>query len=114
MAYQRPNSISTATAGEVYQQLTGNDEVARPIVVDVRESDEWANGHIAGAIHIPLGQLGRRYRELPQDRDIVLVCHLGSRSEMATVMLMRAGFTRAINMQGGMDAWIHNHLPIEY
>jgi rhodanese-related sulfurtransferase len=105
--------VQTITAQEVYQRLTGDDEAQQPAVIDVREAEEWAEGHIAGAQHIPLGQLGARTAEVPKDRDVVLVCHLGGRSEMATVLLNRAGFTRAVNMVGGMDAWEGQHLPVE-
>ena len=53
-------------------------------LLDVREDDEWAAGHIAGAQHIPLGQLATRLAELPRDRAIVSVCRTGGRSEAAT------------------------------
>ncbi len=114
MSNQPHSQVQTITPQEVYQRLTDDDAVQRPAVIDVREAEEWAGGHIAGAQHIPLGQLGARTAEVPKDRDVVLVCHMGMRSQSATILLNRAGFTRAINMTGGMDAWQKQHLPVEH
>ena len=108
----QPSQVPTITPAEVQARLNDTDDTARPLVVDVREPDEWAEGHIADARHIPLGQLAAHVQELPHDRDIVLVCHMGMRSERATVLLRRAGFDRAINMTGGMAAWENQRLPI--
>jgi len=105
--------VKTITAEELHTRLDTDAADQRPAVIDVREADEWATGHIEGATHIPLGQLMQHLAEVPRDRDVVLVCHLGGRSEMATNQLLRAGVERAINMRGGMDAWEGNHLPIE-
>ncbi|MBA3826579.1 MAG: rhodanese-like domain-containing protein [Ktedonobacterales bacterium] len=114
MTFQRPTQVPTISAADVQARLTTDDEANKPLVVDVREPDEWAAGHIAGARHIPLGQLAAHVGEMPKDRDIVLVCHMGMRSERATQLLRRAGFDRATNMTGGMDAWEGQHLPIEH
>jgi rhodanese-related sulfurtransferase len=87
----------------------GVDEVSDPtaegwVVVDVREPYEWADGHIDGALHIPLGELPARVGELdPQARTLV-VCHVGARSARATAWLHQQGFDAA-NLTGGMDAW---------
>ena len=104
--------VPAISAQATYDRLINEDTAAQPIIVDVREPDEWAEGHIEEAQHIPLGQLGARVREIPQDREVILVCHSGQRSAMATTMLLRAGYTRAVNMTGGMDAWERQHLPI--
>ena len=114
MTFQQSTPVPTISADDVQARLTTDDAATKPLVVDVREPDEWAEGHIAGARHIPLGQLAAQAGDLPKDRDIVLVCHMGGRSERATVLLRRAGFDRAINMTGGMDAWAGQHLPIEH
>jgi rhodanese-related sulfurtransferase len=83
------------------------------LVVDVRERDEWRAGHIAGASLIPLGDLGRRARELPQDRDLLIVCRSGNRSARATALLHGLGFARAVNVAGGMNAWTAAGLPVQ-
>jgi rhodanese-related sulfurtransferase len=79
--------------------------------LDVREPDEWRAGHIAGALHIPMGELGERLGELPQG-DIVAVCRSGARSGMVTDALRRAGY-RVENLDGGMQACQRSGLPLE-
>ena len=81
-------------------------------IVDVREPDEWLEGHIAGAIHIPLGQLSARRAELESRRPIVMVCHSGARSAQATRALTSAGFPDVANLTGGMLAWTRAGLPV--
>lgn len=74
------------------------------VVLDVREPHEWAAGHVADALHIPLGDLPGRVGELdPQARTLV-VCHLGGRSAQATAWLSQQGHD-VVNLAGGMDAW---------
>lgn len=80
-------------------------------LLDVREADEWAAGHAADAVHIPMGALNARVEELPTDTPIVAICRSGNRSGAVTDALNRAGFT-AHNMEGGMQAWDDADLPI--
>lgn len=84
----------------------------RPLVVDVRQPEEFRTGHIIGAKLIPLGELGRRMKELPKDKEIVCVCASGSRSRSATKMLLGAGYN-AINMNGGMLTWARAGLSMK-
>jgi rhodanese-related sulfurtransferase len=109
--FQRPQ-VPTISPQEVAERLARDPEAEQPVVIDVREPDEWEEGHIAGATLIPLGTLGAQISEIPTDRDVVLVCHSGQRSALATAMLRRAGNERALNMAGGMVAWEEGHLPI--
>jgi rhodanese-related sulfurtransferase len=81
-------------------------------LLDVREPDEWQAGHIAGAQHIPLGQLRERLGELPKDRTILAVCRSGSRSESAMRGLLTLGYT-VENLEGGITAWKRAGLPLE-
>lgn len=73
-------------------------------LLDVREDDEWTAGHVPGAIHIPLGQLGARTAELPLDQDIYVICRTGMRSARAAQALNGAGW-QALNVAGGMRDW---------
>lgn len=73
--------------------------------VDVRESDEWAEGHIPGAIHIPLGELDQRANEIPAEGDIVTYCKSGGRSLKAVEILEAAGRTDVKSMAGGITDW---------
>ena len=90
------------------QRLAGH----RALLVDVREPDEWAAGHVAEARHIPLGELPARLGELPRDRDLLLICRSGKRSGAATRLLQREGFPLARNVQGGMSAWERQGYPV--
>ena len=83
----------------------------RPLLIDVRQPEEFRSGHIPGARLIPLGDLGRHLKELPRDREIVCVCASGSRSRSATKALLKEGYN-AINMDGGMMMWSRAKLAV--
>jgi len=83
-----------------------------PYVLDVRQPEEYAGGHIAGAQLIPLADLPRRVNELPRDREIICICRSGSRSSAAVRQLTGAGF-KAVNLAGGMLGWVHAGLPVK-
>jgi rhodanese-related sulfurtransferase len=85
---------------------------AGALIVDVREPDEWASGHIEGATLIPLGSLAVRSSELPRDRDIVVVCRTGHRSAQGRDTLLGAGFPAVTSMTGGMNDWVAAGLPV--
>lgn len=74
------------------------------MIVDVREPNEWSAGHIAGAKHIPLGQLIERQHELDPKRETIVVCRSGNRSGLACELLAEKGFD-VVNMTGGLNAW---------
>jgi rhodanese-related sulfurtransferase len=89
------------------------DELARrikngsaPFMLDVREPEEMADGVVAGSVNIPMDEVEQRLRELPTDSDIVVICHLGQRSEYIANRLNALGFNRAFNLEGGVDAWL--------
>ena len=84
----------------------------RPLVIDVREPEEYRDGHITLAKPLPLGELHQHIKELPKDKEIICVCASGSRSSSATKMLIGAGFN-AINMNGGMYMWQRSGLPVK-
>jgi rhodanese-related sulfurtransferase len=79
-------------------------------ILDVREDEEWAAGHIDGAVHIPLGRLAQRIGELDPDRPVVTVCRSGGRAGRAADLLTSSG-RRAAVMDGGMQRWAHEDLP---
>ncbi len=80
---------------------------AEALVVDVREAEEFAAGHLEGAVHLPLSQLRRRYGELPRDREIWLYCEVGQRAYYATRFLAQQGY-RVRNLSGGFKTgrWV--------
>jgi rhodanese-related sulfurtransferase len=85
------------------------------LVVDVREPWEYAEGHLPGAVNIPLSTLPARLAELPQDRPILLVCNSGNRSGVAADFLVQQGFPgeKVYNLEGGTYAWMASGLPVE-
>jgi rhodanese-related sulfurtransferase len=107
------NSVPAATPAEVDVQEARRLQAQGALVVDVREMDEWSAGHVPGATHIPLGQMAFRQAELPRDAEILLFCRSGNRSGLAAQQLRRVGFSRAINVRGGLIAWQRSGLPLE-
>ena len=82
------------------------------LLLDVREPDEWETAHVAGAQHIPLGEIDQRLHELPRDREIVIICRSGRRSAKAQDAMEAAGFKPVANLAGGMIAWEEDGLPV--
>jgi rhodanese-related sulfurtransferase len=81
-------------------------------VIDVREPDEFASGHIEGALHAPLGTLEASLDKMPNDRPIVAYCGQSERAASAISILERAGFKPLLNLNGGFDAWREAGLPV--
>lgn len=77
------------------------------IILDVREPDEFARGHIPNARHIPLKSLDQRLSELEKfkDRPVIVNCQSGSRSISACATLRKKGFNKVFNLNGGMGSW---------
>jgi rhodanese-related sulfurtransferase len=92
-----PDEISVAQAKDKKDQGA--------FFLDVREPSEWYPSHIAGSTLIPLGQLENRVKELPQDKEIVVVCRSGGRSSAGRDILKKAGFTQVTSMAGGLNEW---------
>jgi phage shock protein E len=97
---------ATAARGGAQEQVTaspaGTVAVEGPVYLDVRTPEEYAAGHVAGTLHIPLDQLERRWEELAQYRDqpMVVYCRTGRRSAAAIDILRAQGFTRLENGGG--------------
>jgi adenylyltransferase/sulfurtransferase len=80
-------------------------------ILDVREPNEYQINRIPGSTLIPLGELPRRYQELPRDREIIAQCKMGGRSAKAMEYLKTVGFTNVKNLRGGILEWIDNVDP---
>lgn len=83
-----------------------------PVVVDVREPWEYKQGHVPGAILMPLGQLSKRVSELDTERPVAVICASGSRSQSAAALLGQKGFKTVYNIVGGTGAWMYDKLPL--
>ncbi|ROR34216.1 rhodanese-like domain-containing protein [Inmirania thermothiophila] len=84
------------------------------VVLDVREPHEFREGHIAGAVSVPLARLRERLDELARyrGRPLVVVCRSGSRAPSACALLARSGFGPVYHLAGGMLAWERANLPV--
>jgi hydroxyacylglutathione hydrolase len=109
-AGRQPGTIPQITAADLRESL------ARGAVtlVDVRNDNEWAEGHIAGARHISLGYLGDRIDDIPQTKPIVVQCAAGMRSSIGASLLQARGVERVINLIGGIGAWRKANYPVEH
>lgn len=77
------------------------------LLIDVREEDEWNEGHIEGAQHIALSALMKGDQiNLPKDRDIILYCQKGVRGKQAAAILQTQGYVHIFNVRGGYDSWL--------
>jgi rhodanese-related sulfurtransferase len=85
------------------------------LVVDVREDNEYKEGHILAARHIPLGSLDKRLTELDayKEKPVIVYCRSGQRSARACGILRRAGFQNVTNLKGGIMAWQSSKLPLD-
>jgi molybdopterin/thiamine biosynthesis adenylyltransferase/rhodanese-related sulfurtransferase len=94
------------------RELIDSGEV---FLVDVREQNEWDEGHIAGAVHIPRGNLESRIERAAPDpsRQILIYCAAGNRSVFATRTLEELGYTDVASLAGGFTDWKRNGFPVE-
>ena len=80
-------------------------------VIDVREPDEYAEGHVPGAPSIPLGTVPERVDEVPSDGEVLVICKSGGRSRQAVELLRDQGID-AVNVAGGTTAWVEAGHPV--
>lgn len=104
----RTLALPVVTARDLAKRLPQNGL----LIVDVRGKTEYAQKHIVGARHIPLGYLARNLESLPKDRTIVTQCASGYRSQIAASLLQAAGFDNAISLNEGEECW-SRYLPTE-
>ena len=91
------------TPAELKQRLDNGDDIQ---IVDVREDKEVAIGRIPNSIHIPLGQILSRMKDLDPNRETVVHCKMGGRSARAIEALQRSGFQgKLVNLKGGIIRW---------
>lgn len=95
---------------ETIRQLNDNNA----IVLDVRETKEFNDGHLKDAVHIPLSDFKARMGELNKykEKPVIAYCRSGSRSYSACKKLKKAGFESVNNLQGGIMAWQNQNMPV--
>jgi rhodanese-related sulfurtransferase len=104
-----------ADANEVTpeQVLAGQRGAQAPLLLDVRTADEFASGHVPGAINIHVDELAARTGELDAQREVVVYCERGPRARKAADALVAAGFTDVKLLSGHMSGWRDAGLPTE-
>jgi len=111
-------SQPVAAAVKVKAKITPAEYQARfganadHILIDVRTPEEFAGGHIPGAVNISVEQLAQRLSEIPKDKPVVLYCRSGNRSNQAAQILERAGYSQIYDL-GGIITWAQQGYPIQ-
>jgi rhodanese-related sulfurtransferase len=103
--------VQELTVEEVKARIDAGEALR---LVDVRENDEWAQGRIQGAQHIPKGCIERDIATAIEEQDapIVLYCAGGFRSAASAEVLQRMGYRQVFSMKGGLKAWIAGRYPV--
>ncbi len=103
-SWKSPDEISP---NEAYEKI-----LSGAFILDVRQTDEWKSAHIDGAVLIPLNELSNRLNEVPKDREVIIYCRSGKRSNSAKNLLLSSGYHNVMSLRGGINAWIRAKLPI--
>lgn len=111
MSHQNNQAATTSHQRLTPQQYQATYATSDHLLVDVRTPEEFASGHIPGAVNIALQTLPQQMETLPKDRPIVLYCRSGARSSTAAKMLAQRGFDN-IHDLGGLIKWRMQGLPV--
>ena len=107
-AKARCTEISVKNASDVLQSTD--------VIIDVREADEFAVGHLVGAINIPRGLLEFKLSGTPalerRDMNVLLYCKTSGRSALAATTMQAMGYLNVVSMAGGYDAWVDEGQPV--
>jgi uncharacterized CHY-type Zn-finger protein/rhodanese-related sulfurtransferase len=100
---ERMGDVRSITSDQLKRRLGG---ATAPFMLDVREPEEMADGVIPGSVNIPMDEVEARLGELPADREIVVICHMGVRSAFIAKRLKALGYDRVTNLSGGVNGWL--------
>lgn len=102
---QAPAGVSEQLPVEITVAEANARFNAGAYLLDVRTPEEWNEFHVEGSTLIPLNELQSRVNEVPQDREVVVVCRSGNRSQEGRDILLNAGWTQVSSMAGGLTDW---------
>ena len=106
LVQEAKKSVTELPAADIHQHL----QTPGALIIDVREPDEYRQGHIPGAINMPRGVLEFRISGEPAlqnlERPIVIYCKTSGRAALSAVALQAMGFRAVISLAGGFDAWV--------
>ena len=104
-----PVLLPVAQEALLERQKAGDDIY----VLDVRSPEEYASGHVPGAVNIPYDQMASRVAEVPKDKDVVLYCRTGRRAAIAAEVLAGHGYERLQHLEGDIVAWVEKGRPVQ-
>jgi rhodanese-related sulfurtransferase len=107
---ESPTEATTITPSELQVRL---DSGAAPAVIDVRSAEEYAAGHIPGAVNIPFAQVADRISEVDTSHGVALYCMVGPRARKGEAALLASGYTSVLHIDGGLAAWQQAGYAIE-
>ena len=84
-----------------------------PVVIDVRTPEEYASGHIPGAVNIPFDQVAGRIDEIDAPHGVALYCMVGPRARKGESALLASGYEKVLHLEGGLAAWMAAGLPVD-
>ena len=113
MPRQEPGEPYYRLSSDEANGMYGDDDV---VVVDVRRPDEYAEGHVKGALYIPVDDVLARIDELPKDKKLLFICAQGVRSGLACEMAAAMGIDseNLFNIEDGTPAWVDKGYPTSY
>jgi len=107
------DGYENAPVAHVYQHVQQGERSPVPfMILDVRTAEEYAEGHIQGAVLIPVQTLKEHLSEVPKNKQVYVYCHSGKRSARASTLLAEHGFTNIENVVGGIVAWKKSDYPV--
>jgi len=111
---QTPEGYENTPVQHAYQHWQQGKNSPIPFMfLDVRTPEEYAEGHVKGAVLIPVQTLSEHLSEIPKDKQVYVYCHSGVRSARAAKLLAEHGFHNIENVVGGMEAWKKSFYPVE-
>lgn len=106
---QQDQSKNASAQAKLPLEISVNEAASKrdqgAFILDVRQPEEWQEFHIPDSTLIPLGELPNRLNEVPQDREVVVVCRSGNRSQDGRDILLNAGYSSVASMNGGLNQW---------
>jgi phage shock protein E len=103
--------VAVMTQEQLVEHLTRHPQ--HLFVLDVRSPQEYAEGHVPGAVNVPHDQLASRLAEVPKDKDVVVYCRTGRRTALATEVLAANGYKRISRLEGDMQGWAARGRPVD-
>ena len=100
-------------SSEDYRLRFASGEHGEYQFIDVRETDEYAQAHIPGAVNIPLSEFQRRMDEISEDAPVLLVCRTGVRSAQAAMFMASMGYDELYNLEEGTRGWMKKGYAVE-